>query len=295
MSVISDEDKKKKFFYADEDAKYYDLVEELTQPYIDLIHDTMVGLIEYSLTWKCEKPLGCPFYVLDIASGTGAEAFRLLERFDDIHIVIAAVDFSRPMNREFRRKFAERHPDGDFDSCVTLIKDDFFGKTCAPENLMSLLPRDLVPRAFDAVIAGFFLNHYPIETQKEFYRRTHAVLRPDGTLVLCEGMSFESQRLSEFAHDFGEHWIRKQLSNPDEHLRSKYNALGSDAARLRRQWIDHWQNAHIYAPDVTFTGSRPPGCEETRPSHTSMALEAGFQEIGFPFRLWEAGILWARG
>jgi len=286
VSFISDKDKKKVFFYADEDAKYYYLVEELTQPYIDLIHDTMVDLIEYSLTWKCEKLLGRPFYVLNVASGTGAEAFRLLERFDDIHIV--TVDFNPPMNREFRRKFNEQYPDCNFASCVTLIEDDFFGEACAPENLISLLPGGLELCGFDAVIAGFFLNHYPIETQQDFYRRVHAVLRPGGALVLCEGIAFESQRLSEFAHDFGDRWIRKQLSEPDANLRSKYNALGSDSARLRRQWIEHWQKAHIYAPDMTFMGDSG----KTGPSHASMALEVGFQKIGFPFRLWEAAILW---
>jgi SAM-dependent methyltransferase len=286
VSLISDQDKKNVFFYADEDAKYYDLLEKLN-PYIDLIHDTMVDLVEYSLTWKNEKALGRPFHILDVASGTGAEAFRLLKRFSDIHIV--AVDFSPPMNREFRRKFNEQYPDCDFASCVTLIEDDFFSEACAPENLISLLPGDLEPRAFDVVIAGLFLNHYPIETQQEFYRRAHAALRPGGTLVLCEDIAFESQRLSEFAHDFGDRWIRKQFRDPDEYLRNKYNI---DTARLRQQWIDHWQNAHIYAPDVTFTDGRQSDSGETNLSHASMALEAGFQKIGFPFRLWEAAILW---
>lgn len=291
MSPISGVDRKKVFFYADEDAKYYDLVEELTQPYIDLVHDTMVDLVEYSLTWKSEKTVKSPFYMLDVASGTGAEAFRLLKRFDDVQIV--AVDFSPPMNEEFRRKFNEKYPDNDFASCVTLIEDDFFGKACAPENLISLLPEDLEPCGFDAVIAGFFLNHYPIETQQEFYRRAYATLRPGGTLVLCEGIGFESQRLSEFAHDFGKRWIDKQFSEPDEYLRSKYNALGSDAARLRQQWIDHWQKAHTYVPDITFMSEQSTDCGEASPGLASMAREAGFLEIGFPFRLWEAGIIWA--
>ena len=96
MNSISDNDKKRVFFYADEDAKYYDIVEALTQPYIDLIHDTMVDLVEYSLTWLRQKPSDRPLYLLDVASGTGAEAFRLLERFDDLRII--AVDFSPPMN-----------------------------------------------------------------------------------------------------------------------------------------------------------------------------------------------------
>lgn len=291
MSPISDEERKKIFPYAYEDAKYYDLMEELTQPYIDLIHDTMVDLVRDSLTWKSEKTVKSPFYMLDVASGTGAEAFRLLKCFDDVQIV--AVDFSPPMNREFRRKFSKQYPKRDFASCITLIAKDFFSKACAPENLVSRLPEDLKPRAFDAVISGFFLNHYPIETQQEFYRRAYAALRPGGVLVLCEGIGFESQRLSEFSHDFGTRWIDKQFTDPDEHLRGKYSALGSEATRLHQQWSEHWRDAHVYIPDVTLTGGRRLGHGEASQSYANMALETGFREVGFPFRLWETGILWA--
>lgn len=291
MSVITNGDKKKIFFYANEDAEYYDLLEEFTQPCIDLIHDTMVDLVVYSLTWKLRKAVESPFYVLDVASGTGAEAFRLLRQINEIQIV--AVDFSPPMNQQFRRKFAEQYPDRDFQSVITLIEDDFFGEACAPENLLTRLPKDSNQQCFDAIIAGFFLHHYPAKIKQEFFKRTYELLRPTGALVLCEAISFESQRLSDFAHDFGERWMQKQFSNPDERLQSKYNALGSEAVRLYRQWIDHWQNTHIYAPDVTIVGGQQVGDVEIDTSYASMALKAGFKEIGFPFRLWEAGILWA--
>lgn len=292
MSSISEDDRKRVFFYADQDSKYYDMVEALTQPCIDLIHDTMVDLVEYSLTWRREKPSDRPFYVLNVASGTGAEALRLLERFE--HIRIIAVDFSPPMNREFRRKFGDRHPDRDFNSLVTLLEEDFFTEACEPSRLKALLPADLEPRAFDAAIASFFLHHYPIETKREFYGRAHALLRPGGVLVMAEPFEFESPTLSGFAHDFGDHWIRKQFHNPDKIMRKRLRALGAEAPRLYKEWTDHRAKTHIYAPEATLTGKHSRRADTARvASHASMAIEAGFDEVGFPLRIWEAGILWA--
>jgi SAM-dependent methyltransferase len=292
MRTISKEIRKKVFFYADEDAKYYDILEELTQPYIDLIHDTMVDLIEYSLTWNNDNRPDRPYYLLDIASGTGAEAFRLLKRFENINIV--TVDFSPPMNREFRRKFDELYPECNINSKVTMVEEDFFSKILSQEKLISLLPENLIPRAFDGIIAGFFLHHYPTEIKKEFFKKTHALLRPSGALVLCEAINFMSKGLSEFSHDFGERWIRKQFSTPDEHLLSKVNKLGKDAMRLKQSWIEHWNNTHIYSPDTEFDKIQTSDHKKLNPSYASMAMNAGYKDIGFPFRFWEVGVLWAK-
>jgi len=292
MSTISNKIRKKVFFYADEDAKYYDIVEGLTQPYIDLIHDTMVDLVEYSLTWNNDINLDRPYYLLNVASGTGAEAFRLLKRIENIHIVM--VDFSQPMNREFRRKFDEQYPDCDINSKVTMIEEDFFSEILSPENLISLLPENLTPRVFDGIIAGFFLHHYPTEIKEEFFKKTHALLRPSCALVLCEAINFMSKSLSEFSHDFGERWIRKQFSDPDEHLQRNFKRIGKDAMRLKQSWINHWNNTHIHSPDIKFDRIQTADHEKINPSYASMAMDAGYKEIGFPFRFWEVGVLWAK-
>lgn len=292
MRSFSDGDKENVFFYANQDARYYDQLEEFTQPHIDLIHDTMVELIVYSLTGHDTTESDRPFHILNVASGTGAETFRLLRQFKDVSIV--AVDFSPPMNRELRRKFAERYPDQEFASRVTLIENDIFGDACSPEALISMLPNEVESCGFDAVVGGLFLHHYPVEKIREFYRRAHAVLKPGGVLVLCEAISFESQSLSHFAHDYGEQWMRKQFTDPDENLRNTRDSLGKDAERLCTQWIRHWNTEHVYIPDVTIHCSPLQDHHESTATHAALAVEAGFQEVGFPFRLWEAAVLWAK-
>jgi len=295
MSNFSDQDKKKIFFYANKDVEHYDIVEKLTQPCIDLIHDTMVDLIEYSLIWRQQQELKRSLYILDIGSGTGAEALRLLNRFNNIHIV--AIDFSPEMNKEFQRKFVEKFPNKDFDAKVTLLEEDFFSNNCAPERLFQHLPNHLVPRAFDAVIAGFFLHHYPTKKKSEFYHLIYNILCPHGVLVHGDLFNFQSAALSYYAHDFGECWIRKQLTNPDENLRSNYETLGSNANRLRKEWIDHWNNTHLYNPlNITLINNldQRNQLKRVEPSHLELIRDAGFSQSDCPFRLWEAGIIWAQ-
>lgn len=288
MIAFSDEDKKSVFFYADEDAKYYDIVEELAQPNIDLIHDTMIDLVEFSISQKYPRYMEVDrlVTVLDVGSGTGAEAFRLLDRFPNIHII--AVDFSPSINREFERKFNKSYPDIDFVSKVTLLEEDFFGESCDPSSLKQNLLKNTGQNGFDAVVAGFFLHHYSGEQKQTFYKRVYECLNKGATLIHGDLFSFQSQALSKYAHEFGERWIRKQLSNPDVHLAEKHKKLGSDASRFCQTWIHHWNNTHDYNP-----AERPFANVSQNENHEQMIIDAGFIELGFPFRLWEAGILWA--
>lgn len=292
MTLFSDEDRKRIFFFTDEDAKYYDLVEELTQPCIGLIHDTMIDLVEYSLGSKRAEAREQQLVVLDPGSGTGAEAFRLLARFDNIHIV--AIDFSPAMNQEFRRKFLKRYPRLDFPTKVTLLEEDVFGTTCAPDELIEHLPGLASRDGYDAAVAGFFLHHYSAEQKREFYQRMYESLRPGGVLIHGDLFGFQSRALTRYAHDFGERWIRKQLSNPDAHLREKQGELGAHADRLCREWVAHWNCTHVYHPAERPYPESAVDSGYPCADHESMIRAAGFREIACPFRLWEAGVIWAR-
>lgn len=292
MTVFSNEDRRKIFFYADKDAKYYDVVEELTQPHIDLIHDTMIDLAEYSFLWKQPNNEKETYYILDIGSGTGAEAFRAIERFANVHIV--AIDFSTAMNRIFRQKFIERHAGATFSSKVTLIEEDFFSDVCRPANLLNNLSIKETFQGFNAVIAGFFLHHYPAHKKIEFYHRAFEFLKTGGVLIHGDLFGYQSKSLSNYSHDFGERWISRQLLTPDEHLIEKKKAIGKAAGRLRKEWLRHWNDTHIYHP-----AERPYDTAMFSDNLEIMGYEgfvkkAGFLEFGFPFRLWEAGILWAK-
>lgn len=275
------------FFYAGDDAKYYDIVEELTQPYIDLIHDNMIDLVEYSISWKKKTPVNRPFVVLVIASGTGAEVFRLLDRFKgNIHIV--AVDHSPFMNEQLIEKFNKRYPNKEFKKSITLVESDIFSTECEPKTLCAFIPKEIKAKKFDAVLAGFFLHHYPTDKKQLFFNNTYEVLRKSGVLVLCEAVSYQSKELSKFAHDFGERWMQKQFTDPEEHLKENIKLLGEDAQRMKKQWINHWNTQHHYQADFNIMNKT----DDVSTTYTEMAIQAGYKDIGFPFRFFEVGTLW---
>jgi ubiquinone/menaquinone biosynthesis C-methylase UbiE len=277
------------FFYAGDDAKYYDIVEELTQPYIDLIHDNMIDLVEYSISWEQNTPVNRPFVVLVIASGTGAEVFRLLDRFKgNIHIL--AVDYSPFMNDQLIAKFNKRYPNRDFKKSITLVENDIFSTECEPKKLCALIPKEIKVSKFNAVVAGFFLHHYPTDKKQLFFNNTYEVLRKRGVLVLCEAVSYQSKKLSKFAHDFGERWMKKQFTDPEEHLKENVKMLGADAQRLKKQWIEHWNTQHHYSADFNIITK----AEDICPTYTEMAIQAGYKDVGFPFRFFEVGTLWGK-
>jgi len=274
------------FFYAGDDAKYYDIVEELTQPYIDLIHDNMIDLVEYSISWEQNTPVNRPFVVLVIASGTGAEVFRLLDRFKgNIHIL--AVDYSPFMNDQLIAKFNKRYPNREFKKSITLVENDIFSTECEPKKLCALIPKEIRVSKFDAVVAGFFLHHYRPDKKQLFFNNTYEVLRKRGVLVLCEAVSYQSKELSKFAHDFGERWMKKQFTDPEEHLKENFKLLGSDAQRLKKQWIEHWNTQHHYSADYNIMKKM----DDTCPTYAEMAIQEGYKEVGFPFRFFEVGTL----
>jgi len=182
----------------------------------------------------------------------------------------------------FKRKFKNKYPDKSFDSQISLIEDDFFSENCNPDNLISLLPKDIEPRMFDAIIGGFFLHHYHTEIKQLFFKRAYNLLREDGVLVLCEAMSFQSKDLSEFAHDFGERWMKKQFSEPDEYLRDNLKALGDDAPRLKKQWIEHWNKDHIYTHDANLQKEKQQSHLIMPSSYADIAFHVDFKQVGFP-------------
>jgi hypothetical protein len=120
------------------------------------------------------------------------------------------------------------------------------------------------------------------------------MLRPGGVLVLGDLFSFQSKGLNKLAFDADDRWLRKQFHDPDEPLRPKLQALGKAAPRLYKEWVEHRARFHVCVPDLLLVSPTSSSERLSSPSHASMVLDAGFVEVGLPFRLWETGILWAR-
>jgi hypothetical protein len=87
--------------------------------------------------------------------------------------------------------------------------------------------------------------------------------------------------------------MQKQFRNPEGYLRDNFKTLGDKAELILSLWTEHWNTAHIYAPCVLNKQRNRSNDKVGSVSHADMALQAGYREVGFPFRLGEATILWA--
>jgi len=285
-----DIDSSRTFFFAEAGAQYYDVIEELIQPFMGLIHDTMASLVEYALGDAGKKPPGGNVTVLDVGSGSGAEALRVLARFPEAQIV--SVDFSESMNAEFKKKLDSAFPGAIESGQVKLLESDFFSPACEPQTLCGHLGNP--ETGYDAVLCGFMLHHYPYDAKREAYQRMHDVLRDGGTLVHGDLFSFGSERLARWAHAFGEQWIQGSFSAVSDDVRSAMAGVGHRPEDVLAQWIDHWNNTHVLDALENILPNVRPETSQSSPLSCRAALSAaGFRESGCPFRLWDAGVLWA--
>jgi hypothetical protein len=191
------------------------------------------------------------------------------------------------MNAALGHKFTERFPGTAIENKLKQIEADFFDDAC---TLKAVCGSDSA--LFDAVVAGFFLHHYDDSVKRLFYRRAAELIAHAGILVHGDLFNFRSQSVSAFAHDFGERWMRRQMTEPDPHLRARFDSVGSEIHRLRDEWLKHWNTDHIYTPIESTSGPNQRGTHVV--GQAEMASDAGFGEVECPFRFWEVGVLWAR-
>jgi SAM-dependent methyltransferase len=282
------------FFSHDQEfVQYYDIVAELISPHLKTIHDLMVDLVTESIE-KCHDGIDAVDRpcILIVGSGTGAEALRIAKRMPKARIV--AVDFSPAMNEEFKKQYARSFPERHFATDIVLFEHDFLSSDCAPQSLTNSLNKYFPFEKFDAAVMGFVTHHYPPQQKLEFYQRMTSMLREGGTLVHGDLFSYGSQWLSGLAHETGERWMRRQLTDPDPNMRSAFEKIRHIADRLLDAWVQHWNNTHIYSPIDHQCDNMFAQAKSNPVSQIAMLRQLGFSEIECPFRLWEVGVIWAR-
>lgn len=289
--LITQSERKKIFFYAEDDVEHYDASTELWQPYFWLIHNTLISLLEYHFGVVNDSSKRFQrLAVLDLGSGTGAEALRVLAAFPNAQLI--AVDLSPPMHEALKRNIEARFTKEDFQRRCTLIEGDAFGEECEVERLLACLSKNGDSKSFDAVITGYMLHHYTADEKQRLYHRIHQLLRPGGIFVNADNFTFHSPTVAKYAVDFCIRWIEKQFSHPDSNLKAAFESLGPNVEKLRVNWIQHCKEENIPLPFESSFDTFEGGPNETR-SESDILREVGFREIACPFRYWLAGIVCA--
>jgi ubiquinone/menaquinone biosynthesis C-methylase UbiE len=273
------------FFAQDREfAPYYDLVDDILNPYLKVTHDLVTDLVVESVKRTRTARKGDPI-ILVVGSGTGSEVLRIARKLPQARIV--AIDFSPLMNGQLREKFATAFPDKEFRSYVDLLECDFLSDACTPSSMEERLQAAFGADRFDAAVIGFVTHHYSAENKRQFYERIKSVLCDGGSLIHADLFNFDSTWLSGLAHQIGEKWIT-QLT--DNNAGCKWTKIQHIAARLQTAWVKHWNNTHIYTP----LHNTQPGSASVFSSHMDALRQLGFSEIECPLRLWEVGVIWAR-
>ena len=270
---LTEEERRKKFFYAENESCVYDASIELIVPQYKIMHEIMSALLEKHFSMlKNNNTKDITGSVLDIGFGTGMEAMRVVEKFKNIHLV--GIDLCKPM----LEKFYEKIKGAPFYDRIILRHGDFLDKECEPDELKRLLTcemeRDL---GFKAVISAFTLHHLSRNEKKEAYRRIYEVLEPGGIMVNGDLFNFLSSELTAYADNYDMAYISTSFDDPNNSLSASIDKDKKNDLKLR--WLKHYQDDNILDP-INI--------------QEKMLRKIGFSQTGCPFRFWQVGILWAR-
>lgn len=289
---LSETDRRRAFFYAEAESDVYDAAADLSTPLYSLMQATLLDLVEEHSRIRHREGNGrLGIEVLDIGSGSGAEGLGVLDRIPESHLV--AFDLCAPMHDVFKAKVAARADGGALLSRCDFVIGDVVDVSGRPEALVAPLRRRGRER-YDVVISTLAIHHLTSVEKREAYGRIAAVLEDGGLFVNADLFSFQSPVLTEQAHRFLIDWIDRQFTNPDPHLRAAAEALGERREALRAAWIEHCENFNLPEPvESASESTRPPEQSPGTMGQASALLEAGFREVGCPFRYYQVGILWA--
>lgn len=278
------------YFYAnDAEAALYDDTISLTQPEYESIHSIAAQLIHRSLGLPSSRAKGKPINVLDIGAGTGNGILPLLALIPSSNVV--AFDLSDEMLAVLKTKTLSDGPR----QKVTCVLGDILDPKWDANTLCSLIEG----QRFDVILSGFLIHHFTATQRQELYRRFQSMLCEGGIFVNVDLFDFQSPTLSQYAEEVGENWVSEQLSS---HSRQQYretvNKLGPKANELRTKWIAHLRNENIPGP-IESSGEAIASKATTSellsiPGNSQLLIQSGFQEVGCPYRYWQAGILWAK-
>lgn len=275
---MNDEEKRRKFFYAMNEAKMYDETINLVAPYYNLMHEMILDLVEENFSEELidsKKDI----IALDIGSGTGEEAIQLLEKIPALKLI--AVDLCQPMLDIFQQRATESNINK---GRYRLIEADILEEG-ALQKIQSEAQEHFNATKFDLVISAFTIHHFissdDNNEKEKVFQLINSLLKDDGLFILGDLFNYkeESATLTNTISNFETNWISGNfeeqatlVDSSDTERAIKLRSLGY-AWRCHYQWDNRLDSI-------------------TR--QMNMLKKSGFTEVGNPFRYWQVGLLWAK-
>ena len=292
MRVLSEEQRRQAFFYAQEgEAELYDDIVDLTQRDYREAHRAIVDLLRYHFTSEGDpSPAEVAGSILDAGCGTGIEGISILSAFPRIRLV--GLDFNPAMLSRFTENYRSRFgavPDERrcLLACVDLLSD----AALAP-NLRQYLPPGSGPTCYRAVVTAFALHHCTADEKKRIYSQFWSLLPPGGLFLNADLFAYRSAALDRHARNDLEGWIVREFARPSQDVVRRIQAAGQASETLRDRFIEHIRNYNAPLP-VEPAPRSSTGEVLAQRGEMDLLSEVGFREISCPYRYYQCGILWA--
>jgi SAM-dependent methyltransferase len=282
--------RKKIFFYAEDEAAAYDTDAELNTMHYKVLHNFMMELVsEYSRGRVGAHQGPREMVFLDIGSGTGEESIAILSRYPQSRVV--AVDLCRPMHGIFRQKLREHLGSAARNRVAFVTGDIADGEKTWKEIKRALAKFDRRTK-FDFVVSALALHHLTMAEKQWVYREIYQVTKPAGVFINADAFGFWAQSFDQLAQEKTLDWIRTHHDLKTTSYSSALRRLGARADVLAKKWVEHCQKYNIPLPiDSGGRDGRSSMGRDGVQCEASMLAEAGFQEIECPYRFWQTGIV----
>lgn len=265
----------KKFFFASEDADYYDSTIVLTVPLYNLIHDTVIELLTGFLmreTLKEDKSQ----VVLDVGAGTGKESISLMLNTNDTAVL--AVDICESMEEIFEDNFKERIRGGNLDR-FSYVVEDFLNLKVTDDRVKDFLTSHGQSKGCSVAMSAYCIHHFQLEEKRDVYQKMYDFLRPDGLLVNVDLFNYKTLWLSDMAHHRDIDFIKTQFDKPNPEFKEASEIPFDVRNELKDKWVDHMENDNIlHSVEVQL----------------DMLKEIGFVDVECIFKYWQQGIIIGR-
>jgi tRNA (cmo5U34)-methyltransferase len=265
-----------KFFFAVDDAEYYDDTIELTVPYYAVIHQTMIDILNYHLSVTFgENFKNINGIVLDVGAGTGKESISVLNNFPNLNIL--AIDLCAPMQDIFERNYKAKFGESVQPRYKYVIDD--ITKISEHDEAITKYYDDKNQKGCRAAISAYCIHHFPLTEKKEVYQKMFDLLEPGGILINMDLFNYKSESVKTQAHNFDIEYIKREFDNPSPQFVYSRKIPLEKRLILKEKWVKHMYNDNIL---------------DSVEVQVEMLQKIGFKDVECVFKYWQQGVLIAR-
>jgi tRNA (cmo5U34)-methyltransferase len=260
----------RKFFFAMSESRLYDATIKLTVPYYDLIHKTLIDVLNYhfGVIYGADRN-SVEGVFLDVGAGTGKESVSILKAFPRLSVL--AVDLAEQMRTEFEDNYGEAFG-GRGEPRYSFVVGDILKMDFGPARAGPL--KEFKGRKRLAAVSAYCIHHFELAEKKEVYRKMFDFLDGGGIMVNMDLFTYGDEAFRKHAHHFDIEFIRKQFDDPEF---PESRQLPHDVRmELKEQWVEHMNKDNILDPVE---------------AHIDALREIGFKRVECIFKYFQQAVL----